>query len=157
MKSLDLHWPRYTPVTQNKVNEKGSECILWQFFSMTVANFHGYQGFISINFSMIMGPFVMSYIIKCSCFFRIRISFSIVPVVQWSFVNWPIKKGMVGTPGRKLAWVKTRANTGHAVLQSTPKPPKIRCNGPTDRPTDWPTNWWTDGRTDPLIEVLWST
>ena len=31
----------------------------------------------------------------------------------------------------------TRANTGHAVLRSTPKPPEIiRRNGPTERPTD---------------------
>ena len=45
---------------------------------------------------------------------------------------------------------KTRANTGHAVLQSTPKPPKMRrCNGPTDRLTDQPT--------DLLIEVLCGT
>ena len=35
----------------------------------------------------------------------------------------------------------TRANTGHAVLRSTPKPPKMRRrNGPTDGRTD--------GRTD---------
>ena len=35
----------------------------------------------------------------------------------------------------------TRANAGHAVLQSTPKPPKMRRrNGPTERRTD--------GRTD---------
>ena len=53
-----------------------------------------------------------------------------------------------------VSFYKTRANTGHAVLQSTPKPPKMRrCNGLTDRRTDG----WTDGLTDPLIEVLCST
>ena len=37
---------------------------------------------------------------------------------------------------------KTGANTGHAVIHSMPKPPKIRRrNGPTDPPT----NGWTDG------------
>ena len=46
---------------------------------------------------------------------------------------------------------KTRANTGHAVLQCTSKPPKMRsCNGPTDQPTDRR----TEGRKDPLIEML---
>ena len=34
-------------------------------------------------------------------------------------------------------FITTRANTGHAVPQSTSKPPKMRWrNGPTDRPTD---------------------
>ena len=41
---------------------------------------------------------------------------------------------------------QTRANTGHAVLQSTPKLPKIR------RP-----DGQTDGRTDPLIGLVCST
>ena len=41
--------------------------------------------------------------------------------------------------------LKTRANTGHAVLRSTPKPPKKRRRyGPTDG--------WTDGRTDGLTD-----
>ena len=49
---------------------------------------------------------------------------------------------------------KTRANTGHAVLISTPRSPKMkRRNGRTDGRTDRR----TDGRTDPLIEVLIST
>ena len=59
----------------------------------------------------------------------------------------------------------TRGNTGHAVLQSTPKPPKRRIYGPTDRRTDEPTagrtdrqmDGRTDGQTDTLIEVLHST
>ena len=47
----------------------------------------------------------------------------------------------------------TRANTGHAVLISTPRSPKMkRRNGRTDGRTDgrldgW-TDGWTDGRTD---------
>ena len=40
-----------------------------------------------------------------------------------------------------LGYIETRADIGYAVLQSTPKPPKMRRrNGPTDQPTD--------GRTD---------
>ena len=49
---------------------------------------------------------------------------------------------------------KTRANSGHAVLISMLKPPKLkRHNGPMDQRTDRP----TDRQTDPLIEVLIST
>ena len=46
----------------------------------------------------------------------------------------------------ELVREKTRANTGHAVLQSTLKPPKMRGR---NRPTD--------GRPDFLLEVLCST
>ena len=49
--------------------------------------------------------------------------------------------------------VITRANTGHAVLQSMPKPPKMRRrNGPTDGQTGGRLN----GRTDSLTDVLCS-
>ena len=59
---------------------------------------------------------------------------------------------------QRVRFKETRANTGHAVLQSMPKPPKMRRrNGPTDRPTDRRTDGRTDGRTDPLIEVLCRT
>ena len=51
----------------------------------------------------------------------------------------PIKSAEKGTFWANC-W-RTRANTGHAMLQSTSKPPKMkRRNGPSDG--------WTDGRTD---------
>ena len=50
---------------------------------------------------------------------------------------------------------ETRANTGHAVLRSTPKLPKMRRrNRPTDRPTNGRADRRKDGWMDSLIEVF---
>ena len=49
----------------------------------------------------------------------------------------------------RVAYNKTRANTGHAVLRSTLIPPKMRRrNGQTDRRTDRPMDRQTNGQTD---------
>ena len=48
-----------------------------------------------------------------------------------------IQRQIGQAPNRDITTFPTRANTGLAVLQSTPKPPKMRRrNGPTERPTD---------------------
>ena len=39
---------------------------------------------------------------------------------------------------------KSQYNTGHAVLRCTPKQPKMRRNGPTERQTDGRTDWRMD-------------
>ena len=68
------------------------------------------------------------------------------------------KKKQHNSASKSATIITTRANTGHAVLQSTLKPPKMkRHNGPAN---EWMDRWkdgWTDRRTDPLIEVLCST
>ena len=76
----------------------------------------------------------------------------------WMYQTWQHSQairsnGVTGTEywPRGAPILPTRANTGHAVLQSTPKPPQMRRRkGLTDRPTDGR----TDGQTPSYKGVM---